>query len=530
MLNLLLKDFKLMFGSNKAKSQKIGYAVFSLLFIASFVAIETFLYAAILGRIKNFKGAPATFTCLFLAAISVFMICNGVLKAAKIFFDKKDSEQLLTHPVSDGMLISSKLVFLFLNHFLTSIVFVYPILISYGAMFTKSILYYYLCFFYPVMSFFFEIGMALFFVYPVWIILGFLKRHPLIEFGVATLLLFFLSYLYSMLLTEFINMIVGNNMSLLFTEKSMASLSKISGYLIPINFLTSGFVGGVTRDFLPYICIALGVFILGTAISIVMFNYVRNVAKREIKRTKIPTHKTQSVTMGLAAKEFKLITKNSDYMFSFSGLLAVQPFLLNLIVVAMGTIFNSGTFTYYMSLFPNFAVFVRIFVVIMFTLIINSGANQYISMEFATVKNLKIIPVDYRRQLLVKASIPFILSEISLAASLLVIAVRETMSVKSCIFAFLLSTAALLAFEVISMIEELRIRHGKPRSAFYSTLYAYLMPFVFLIIGLVLSFNGVSLSLICTLSIFVFLIFAAPATVILFKKMGEWFMSLEMLY
>ena len=530
MLNLLLKDFKLLFGSDKAKSQRIAYAIVSFLFLASFVAIETFLYSAILDKIKIYRGAPVTFTCLFLAVISVFMICNGISKATRIFFDKKDAEQLSTHPVSDGMLISSKLVFLFLNHFLTSLIFVYPILIAYGVIFTKNILFFYVCIFYPVMSFLFEIGAAVILVYPVFIFLEYLKKHVVLEFCVATALLFGLTYIYSSVLTEFVNMVVGNSVSLIFTEQSMTTLAKIVDYLVPINFLTSAFIEGSISEIISYVCVGGGVFVFGVTISVVMFNYVRNVSTKEKYKIKLPLYKGRSVTAGLALKELMLITKNPDYIFSFSGLLVVQPLLLNLIVVAMGAIFNAGTFVYYMSLFPNFAVFVRIFVVIMVTLIINSGANQYITMEFATVKNLKIIPVDYKHQLLVKASIPFILSEISLIVSLLVIALSGTMSVKSSIFAFLLSTAALLVFEILSMSEELRIRHGKPRSSFLSTLYAYLLPFLFLVIGLVLSYNGVSLSLVCTVSIFIFLILGLPVGIVLYRKMGDWFMSLEMLY
>jgi ABC-2 type transport system permease protein len=500
------------------------------MFIASFVAIETFLYSAILEKIKTFVGAPVTFTCLFLSVISVFMICNGISKASKIFFDQKDREQLCTHPVSDGMLIFSKLVFLFLNHFLTSLIFVYPILIAYGVIFTKSILFFYVCIFYPVLSFLFEIGVALILVYPVFMLLEYLKKHVILEFSVATLVLFVLTYAYSIVLSEFVNMVAGNSVSLIFTEEFMGFLAKIVDFLVPINFLTSAFIEGILQKIISYICVGGGVFILGVTIAVVMFNYVRNVSAREKKSVKTPKHRARSVTMGLAVKELTLITKNPDYIFSFSGLLVVQPFLLNLIVLAMGAIFNSGTFIYYMSLFPNFAVFVRIFVVIMVTLIINSGANQYITMEFATVKNLKIIPVDYRHQLLVKASIPFILSEASLIVSLLVIAISGNMSVKSCIFAFLLSTSALIVFELLSMAEELKIRHGKPRSSFLSTLYAYLLPFLFLVTGLLLSFNGVALWLICVVSIFIFLILGLPVVITLYRKMGDWFMSLEMLY
>ena len=530
MLNLLIKDFKLMFVGESGRAKRIVYFLTTAIFIACFVGIEVFLYSEILNRIKNYSGAPVTFTCLFLSVISILMIFNGISKAQKLFFDKKDTEQLSTHPVSDGMLIGSKLIFLLINHYLTSFVFVYPIFVSYGVTFGKGIWFFYLAVFYPLLSFLFEVGVALIFVYPVWIVSQFLRRHVVLEFIVSVVILFALAFVYSKVLNEFVNMVSGNSVSLIFTQEFMSTLGEIVDYIIPINFLTFSFVAGLTSQLLPYICISLGIFILGTIIAVVMFNYVRNVAQREGKSAKVFRNKPRSVTMGLAMKEIALITKNPEYIFSFSGLLVVQPFLMYLIVIAMLAIFNSGTFLYYTALFPNFASFVCIFMVIMITLIINSGANQYITMEFATIKNLKIIPVDYRKQLLIKVAIPFIMSEASLIVSVAVLWVGQVMSTATCLFALILSTVSLLVFDIISMCEELNIRHGKPRSTFLSTLYAYLLPFVFMITGLVLSYLGVSLALICVAAILLFLLMGAPIAIRLWRKMGEWFMLLETLY
>lgn len=530
MLNLLIKDFKLMFVGESGKSKRIVYSFLSVLFVSSFIAIEAFLYTAILTKIKNYSNAPVTFTCLFLSVISLFMIFNGIIKAQKLFFDRKDAEQLSTHPVSDGMLIGSKLVFLFINHYITSLIFIYPVFVAYGIIFTKSIWFYYVAIFYPILSFLFEIGAALILVYPVWIVSRYLKRHVVLEFMSAVLMLFGLTFVYSKVLNEFVNMVVGNSVSLIFTQESMSMLEDIVDFLIPINFLTSAFIEGTSSQMLSYLCISCGIFILGASISIFTFNYVRNITTSDKRKKKPIVRKPRSVTMGLVIKELSLITKTPGYILSFSGLLVVQPFFLYLIVVAMRAIFNSGTFLYYTSLLPNFASFICIFLVIMVTLIINSGANQYITMEFATVKNLKIIPVDYRKQLIIKVAIPFIMSEISMIISLIVIWAGGAMSPQSCLFSFILSTAALFVFDVISMVEELNIRHGKPRSSFMSTLYAYVLPFAFMLTGLLLSYFGISLSLICGVALLVFLVLGAPFVIGLWRKMGDWFMLLEMRY
>ena len=74
MLNLLIKDFKLMFVGESGRAKRIVYFLTKLVFIACFVGIEVFLYCEILNRIKHYSGAPVTFTCLFLSLISVLMI------------------------------------------------------------------------------------------------------------------------------------------------------------------------------------------------------------------------------------------------------------------------------------------------------------------------------------------------------------------------------------------------------------------------------------------------------------------------
>ena len=54
----------------------------------------------------------------------------------------------------------------------------------------------------------------------------------------------------------------------------------------------------------------------------------------------------------------------------------------------------------------------------LFTLIINQGANNYISMENKNVRLMKTIPVNLYKQLFIKVIIPFILSSASLFVSI----------------------------------------------------------------------------------------------------------------
>ena len=87
-----------------------------------------------------------------------------------------DIEQLSTRPIGNTDIILSKLFFMFLTHYFTSLIFTYPIFVSYGIIGAKTIKFYYLGLFYPVITFFFIGGVALLLVYPFWLLKKYLHN------------------------------------------------------------------------------------------------------------------------------------------------------------------------------------------------------------------------------------------------------------------------------------------------------------------------------------------------------------------
>ncbi len=527
MLTLLIKDFRLMFSRERSGAKSVLRFIFTALFILCFVAIEIFLFSALLEKIENFSDAPAAFTLLFLFIISVFMTVSAVFQAKKLFFNEQDIQQLANHPVENSKIILSKLIFLVFVHYTTSLLFEYPVFVAYGSIYNKPLMFYYTSLFYPLVASIFEIGVGLLLVYPVRMFLEFLKKHILLEFILAVVLIFGLVIPYSQVLNMFVNLVTNNEITLLFTEENMAAVAAFGDFAVPVNFLVDFFIMKKSSAILAYIGIAGGIFILGLSITIYMFHRVRNIAATSKPKKLKFSYKKRSQLYGLAKKEIILLTKNPDYIFSFSGLLIVQPFLLYLIVVAMNAIFSTGTFLYYTTLFPNFVELFDVFLIIMITLIINSGANQYISMEERTIKNLKTIPIDYRLQLLVKVLLPFIMSVVSLSVSIIVLMIDEVTTPLTAVFAFVLSFVVVLIFDIISLKEELKIRHGKPRSSYLSNLFSYVLPLTYIVLVMVLSYLGMSLILVYLMGILLFALLGLPEIISVKKHMGDWFMELE---
>lgn len=527
MLTLLIKDFKLMFSEGRGRAKGFLRTLFSLIVTLIFIALEIFLFSEILKRIQNYSDAPIAFVRLFLLVLSVLMTAGSVLRAKKLFFNEQDIQQLANHPIENSKLILSKMIFLVFLHFTSALMFEYPVFVAYGMILHKSAWFYYKALFYPLIAGILEIGIALLLVYPVWILLQYLKKHVVLEFVLSVALLFGLAYPYSRLLNVFVGLVANNELNALFSESSIALIRSIGENAVPLNFLTDTFLYGGSSKLFLFLSISGGVFLLGLSLTIYNFHRVRNIAATSRPSKRVFTYRRTTPLAALIKKEVLLLTKNPDYIFSFSGLLFVQPFLMFLIVRAMNTIFTSGTLLYYITLFPNFVALIDVFLIIMVTLIINSGANRYIDIEERTIKNLKTIPVDFRLQLTVKLLIPYAMSALFLILSVAILWISGTVSLLTALFALLLTLVVVFVFDVISMREELCIRHGKKRSTFLSTLFSYVLPFAYVALVMLLSFLGFPLVVMYLLGVLLFLLLGLPQLWKVHRNMGNWFMELE---
>lgn len=527
MLNLLAKDFKLLFGKEKGIARRIATILVTLIFIACFIAIEVFLFTTILNKISKYDQAPIAYMNLFLTVISILIIIANIFQAKRLFFNEKDIEQLANRPVSNGQIISSKMVFLLIMHYGTSLLFVYPLFVAYGIIFSRSFIFYYLALFYPLFSFLFEMGIALILVYPVWLINKYLRKHLIIRFICALVIIFICCYLYSKVLNLFIAIVADNNINVLFTTDSINFFMNLRKYEFPTNFLVDIFISYRTSRIWMYLLIAIGVFAIGCTICIAAYGYVRNISiKNKAKKIK-KEPKLVSPKKALLKKEFLLITKNPGYILSFTGLLIVQPFLVFLVTKSMNTIFSKGIFKYYVSVVPNFLPLMDVLILMLFTVIIAQGASSYISMEKKTIKVIKILPVEPQTQLMIKVLIPLVMSVASLFVTTLVLLVGKLINFPTFIFGFLLTLALLLIFSMICLREELHIRHLKPRSTFRSNLCAYLLPIAYFVITALLSYLKINLILAYFIGLILISIIGVIIAIILKKNAKSWFMDLD---
>ena len=79
MLNILVKEFKLLFWGDKTSiAKKILALIFTGLMLAVFIAIETYLFVMVITKVKVYSGAAPIYLTLFLAIISCIMIVLNI--------------------------------------------------------------------------------------------------------------------------------------------------------------------------------------------------------------------------------------------------------------------------------------------------------------------------------------------------------------------------------------------------------------------------------------------------------------------
>ena len=304
--------------------------------------------------------------------------------------------------------------------------------------------------------------------------------------------MFVASFIYSRVLNLFMEIVINNNLNILFTTETISNLSSTVQFFVPNNFLVDTFLGNDAR-FFQYVCISLGVFIIGLSISIFAFNYFRNISLSNTAKERKDDLKVISLKKILIKKELTILFKDSNNIFSFAGLLLVQPFLLYLVVSALNNVFSSGTFAYYLIALPNFMPVLDIVLIMLFTVIINAGANNFIGAEKRTMRIMKTIPVNVFTQLIIKVSVPFLTSCASLLVSTIILWATKTISFQTFVFGTLITIILLFVFELVSLWEELSIKFDRPKSSFLSSIYSYLLPIAFLVVSLVLSYFSINI-------------------------------------
>ena len=529
MLTLIFKDFKLLFqGSSSNKMGKFLSLLFTIVVGVLFIVIEVYLFQAIFSKMEKVKNASHAYFSLFLFIVSTLLTVFAVFTAMKLFFNSEDNIKLQSMPVSNTKIVLSKMIFMFITMYSINLVFNLPLFITYGIIYRKLFSFYFTAVFYPVLLFFFQAGVALLLVYPVKVVLDFFKKHIIIQFIAVFIIAFGLTYLYSLALNLFISLVTNNNINRLFTTDVINKVTTAAKFMVPINFLEDAFVNNRTTAIFPALAISIGMFAIGVSVAIYFYNrFLQNMFQDSSAKKKQKQLKIVSPKKALIKKELVLLFRNSNFIFSFTGLLIVEPFLSYLIIRSMNAIFTSGSLSYYLASVPNIVAFMDVMLMMLISSIIFQGANSYITNENKNVRLMKSIPVSLFTQLAIKVFIPLILSLAFLTMSYVILLITNVMKVVPVLYGALINIIFIVTLSIVSLFEELHIRRNQTKNTLLSTLYTYLVPTIYFLFALLLCYYQVNYNITFLIGLGVVVLSLIPYLIKFRSRVNDKFLSLE---
>ena len=532
MLNLIAKDFKLLFKGKGTLTNRILTFIFYLVIATLFIYIEIKIFGTILNKIKAYSGAANAFFTIFLFILNILLTFLCLFTAKKLFFDNSDIITIGPYPISSGKRIASKLIFLFLITTFFNLLFTLPIFIAYGITFKRGLTYYYSCIYYPICIFLFQGGIALLLLMPYKALSDYLSKHIFIQLLVVIIIGFSLAFLYGYVLNLFTNIVSNSKFDSLFTRERLDNIVNVSKNLFPVNFLSDVFLKHRVSSFFPFIAFNGGIFVIGLSLAIYFYHkflYLPNNENKKKKAKKEKVLKIHKVFPSLIKKELIILFRNSNYIITFTGLLFIEPILSYFVIDGLNVIFKNGTLAYYALAIPDLIPIMDFFILLLLMAIVFSSGTNYISNENKNIRVIKTIPVSIYKQLLAKALIPYLSVLFFSLLSIMVLLISTQINFINALFAFIYSIFFLLLLTFVGLYEELKIKRNGARNYLYSTLSTYLIPIISFFMMMLFSYFKINIVYSYLLILAILLILFLPFVIKGKFKFEKWFLEMEVI-
>lgn len=458
----------------------------TVLFTGLFVALLCFVYERLYGQLALYSGFNRSFYDFVLFAVFLLGIVFAVPTMHKTFFrNEKERIILGSRPVPRKDILIAKTLYSLLRNALFLLVTYLPLSIVYGVKSqADGVFYFLLLLLLPLLALLLT-GVSLLFLLPYRVVFLFLKRYPVLAFVMTIALSFLLAYFYSLFLGLFVDLIQNSSLDMLFTTERMEKMASIAGYLYPTSFLSNTILLEKGISFLWFLLMTIGFVSLSLPLFyLYLERYYRQGTKGDAKKDylMIPV-RIESPFKALVRKELSLVLSRSDGFFSFISLVAVEPFLIYLVVSAINVIFHTGNLSFIQTLFPNFLILIDSLLILLFLAVINATSSLSLKKEGNNVITMKTLPISPMKQLLVKLFVPYAFSALSYLIAIVVLVCASEITPVSFAFLIPIGLVFLLALSLSSLHLDLRMKKGD----FLSLVVDFLLPVVFLSLSFLLT-------------------------------------------
>ena len=433
---------KLEHSKNKVRTvfKILGALFFILSALFVFVAIYTLItmqfcvpFVNERGKTQNLSLEFLVFTFLGFQILQTLFLAPILLKNLNI---NNERETLLKLPVSPMQIFISKFIVSYIFELIFTICVLLPVLIAFGIVTEAAVFFWlfipFVILFMPALPFF----LTTLFVLPLINLIKALKNRPLLNFLTCVISLCIVVFLY-MQIVEGASYLVINKGILDVLRKDAVSISKVTEYFFLQGLFSKVLSGNATDKFVNFIIImVISVSLIAVTFLLANLLYERTYMN-ENQKERIYSKKqgfTQiSGNLALMKKELKNIFRSSNYSFQFLLVIIITPLFIffcnKLAAYSSFESFRSNGMSEDALLNTQDMMFsISLLVITILIPLANSFAASNITREGNSIYSTKIIPVSFRRQLLVKFFICFVPTMAAVFISSFIILIPATAS------------------------------------------------------------------------------------------------------
>lgn len=531
-LSLLLQEFE---SSSPYRGKKRVLSLLLKTFVSLlFMVLLAYVFWNIDSKLRDFSSyGTYDFFVLYLFLAMVLSSLTALPSSLKSLERKEDRLILSPLPLSQDEKILAKGIYFYLKLVISSFVLTLPVLLPYGIARGFTAVYYSFSFLYPFLISIFALGLLSLFLGPYAYLMRILRRYRLFQFLIACIAVIGLCFLYREVLSLFLYVLDGAALDAYFSEPFLASLASASLYFVPI----SQYIGMLTGEglFSSNFIFFLGLSILMLVVGFFLLSFLSNklLAKEEkihLQKDSLFAKGNKDIFFTLLKKEYILLFRNSSYLFSYTSLLIMQPFLGYVVIESLNRLLYQRM-EMFLTYFPELINGVTLFLVLLFASLISGSAADGLTREGTGRIVMKEIPISPIKQMEAKLLVSTSVSILSLLFTDIVL--LSFSLVNAALFFVILGIGLLfiLSLNLLGAMDDLRrLSEKKKGGSSLLSLYSLLLPIFLAIYHFLLVFMGASALLLYGTEFLLFFLFFGALLLFFWRKLPNYFKSMRVDY
>lgn len=390
------------------------------------------------------------------AVILIAMIVGAVSQINRALFSADDMKVMSALPVGAKTLYASKLITIYIGQLIFTLVCVLPVNLTAAAHLPQGGIFYVFtalaCLLLPLLS----AGIASVLALPVHALRLALKDHFVLSFILVTLVTAALLFVYAYLLQGVKELLLGENLRYFFDERVMGAIAAAVSALYPANLIAGVLLG---RNVLFGSLVILAVLAVCAVLSLILIRViltralqVRDASVRSIYRRRKALKKARSPMAALMKKEFLMIFRTPNYMFSYFSVALVVPLMVYFCM-------SVGSSLVVQLIAVQCDLELAVFLTLLFGSLANVFCTTNISRDGEMFYSVKAMPVGYKTVIFSKIFLCLIVTALSQFLSAALLCATGYLSVPYALFLF--AAGVLFGFAQICIATRIDFDHAK---------------------------------------------------------------------